>query len=124
MQLQESGEMYLEAILVLSNEKTSIRAIDVVEYMGFSKPAVSRALSRLREEGLILTDDSGYLLFTEKGRGIAENIYRKHVLLTKFIEDLGVDSETASTDACRIEHVISDKTFDAIVRHAREHSHG
>ena len=121
MALQESGEMYLETILVLSKKKNMVRAIDVAEYMGFSKPSVSRALTRLREEDLILTDRSGFIAFTEAGRAIAEKVYKKHVLLTQFIRRLGVDEETASQDACRIEHVISDTTFEAMVKHAEKY---
>lgn len=119
MSLQESGEMYLETILILSKKNNVVRAIDIVEYMGYSKPAVSRALGKLREEKLILTDRDGYIAFTENGRVLAERIYHKHVLLTEFIMRLGVDEETAAADACRIEHVISDKTFDAMIRHVK-----
>lgn len=117
MPIQESGEMYLETILILSKSKNTVRAIDVVEYMGFSKPAVSRAMNKLREDRLILTDRDGYIAFTEKGRAIAEKIYHRHVLLTDFIMRLGVDEQTASADACKIEHDISDATFDAIQKH-------
>lgn len=122
MSIQESGEMYLETILILSKEKNMVRAIDVAEYMDFSKPAVSRALKKLREDKLILTDKDGYIALTENGRAIAEKIYNRHILLTDFITRLGVDNETAAADACKIEHVISDKTFDAIVRHTKLHS--
>ena len=121
MSLQESGEMYLETILLLSKQKNLVRAIDVAEEMGFSKPSVSRALTRLRDENLILTTRDGYIAFTEAGRVIAEKVYRKHQLLTQFIMRLGVDAKTAEQDACRIEHVISDETFDAMVRHAEKH---
>lgn len=113
----ESGEMYLETLLILSREKNLVRAIDVAEYMRFSKPAVSRALGKLREEQLILTDADGYIAFTEKGRSIAEKIYQRHVLLTDVLLRLGVSRETASADACKIEHVISDETYDALKRH-------
>ncbi len=118
MPIQESGEMYLETILILSKRNNIVRAIDIAEYMGYSKPAVSRALGKLRENKLIITDVDGYIAFTEKGRTLAEKVYHKHVLLTEFIMGLGVDEETASADACRIEHVISDKTIEAIIRHA------
>ena len=121
MSLQESGEMYLETILLLSKRKNLVRAIDVAEEMGYSKPSVSRALTRLREENLILTNRDGYIAFTEAGRAIAEKVYHKHQLLTKFIVRLGVDEKTAEQDACRIEHVISDETFDAMVRHAEKY---
>ena len=121
MSLQESGEMYLETILLLSKQKNLVRAIDVAEEMGYSKPSVSRALTRLREENLILTTRDGYIGFTEAGRAIAEKVYKKHQLLTKFIMRLGVDEQVAEQDACRIEHVISDETFDAMVRHAEKY---
>lgn len=114
MSVQESGEMYLETILILSKKKNIVRAVDIAEYMGFSKPAVSRGLGKLRYEKLIITDSDGYIAFTEKGRAIAEKIYERHLLLTDFIMRLGVDRETAAADACKIEHVISDKTFEAI----------
>ena len=119
MSLQESGEMYLETILILSKKTNVVRAIDIAEYMGYSKPAVSRALGKLREDKLIITDRDGYIAFTENGRSLAEKVYHKHVLLTEFIMRLGVDEETASADACRIEHVISDKTFEAMIEHAK-----
>ncbi len=114
MSIRESGEMYLETILILSKTKSSIRAIDIVEHMGFSKPSVSRALGKLRSDKFIVIDKSGFIAFTEEGKKIAEKIYNRHIILTDFIAGLGVDSETASADACKIEHVISDKTFAAI----------
>ena len=122
MSLQESGEMYLETILRLSKQKNLVRAIDVAEEMGYSKPSVSRALTKLREDDLILTTRDGYIGFTEAGRTIAEKVYHKHQLLTEFITRLGVSEQTAEQDACRIEHVISDETFDAMVRHAEKYS--
>lgn len=118
MPIQESGEMYLESILVLSRQKDAVRAIDIVEYMKFSKPSVSRALSRLREDGLINTDADGFITFTENGRALAEKIYTRHVVLTDFFVKLGVSDENASADACRIEHIISDETFAAMANHA------
>lgn len=120
--LQESGEMYLETILILSKKQNIVRAIDISEYMGFSKPAVSRALAKLRKNKLILTDKDGFIGFTENGRTIAKKIYQRHVLLADFIMKLGVDNETATADACKIEHVISDKTFDAIKNHVEKYS--
>ena len=121
MAMQESGEMYLETIYVLSQKSPQVRAVDVGEYMGFSKPSVSRALGLLRKEGLVTTDDSGYLRLTESGTKKAESIYERHTLLTALLMDLGVDEETASNDACRIEHYISEKTFDAIKAHAAKY---
>ena len=117
MALHESGEMYLESIYVLSKEKSAVRAIDVGEYMGFSKPSVSRALSLLRESGHVVTDSNGYLSLTESGIAVAEKIFERHTILTRIFIALGIDEETASDDACKIEHVISDKTFEAMKRH-------
>ncbi len=122
MALQESGEMYLETIYVLTQKSSSVRAIDVGEYMGFSKPSVSRALGLLRDEGHIERDDNGFIKLTASGLKIASNIYERHTVLTKILTDLGVDEKTASDDACRIEHYISDKTFDAIKAHIKQHS--
>ena len=117
MALKESGEMYLETILLLARQKAYVRAIDVVEEMGFSKPSVSRALAKLREEGFLLVGDDGHLSLTDSGRALAEKIYERHTVLTAILTQLGVDSETAAADACKIEHVISDATFAAMKRH-------
>lgn len=118
MAIQESGEMYLETILMLSKEKNTVRSIDIVNQMGFSKPSVSRAMSKLKDDKYIIIDRDGYIALTENGRSIAEKIYERHVLLTQFLVRLGVDEETASADACRMEHVISDETFNAMKKHA------
>ena len=120
MALHESGEMYLETIYVLSKERPTVRAIDVGEHMGFSKPSVSRALGLLKESGHVVADASGYLSLTEEGLAIAEKIFERHTLLTRIIMSLGVSEETASADACRIEHVISDETFEAFKKHLAE----
>jgi len=117
MVLKESGEMYLETILVLSKKMNIVRSIDVAEEMQVSKAAVSRAMSKLKEEAYILVDGTGYIALTEKGRSIAEKIYERHTILTKILMQLGVDEETASEDACRMEHDISDKSFEAIKQH-------
>jgi len=119
MHLQESGEMYLETILVLSKTNPFVRSIDVGEYMGYSKPSVSRAIGLLKNGGYVHVDSQGHLFLTDSGREIAEKTYERHELLTKFFTQLGVDKETASKDACRIEHVISDTTFEAIKKHAK-----
>ncbi|MCR5322763.1 MAG: metal-dependent transcriptional regulator [Lachnospiraceae bacterium] len=121
MALQESGEMYLETIYVLSQKSTTVRAIDVGEYMGFSKPSVSRALGLLKDEGLVKKDKDGYLKLTEAGEILAKRIYERHTVLTQMFTDLGVDEETAAEDACRVEHYISDKTFDAIKAHIKKY---
>lgn len=118
MQLKESGEMYLETILVLSKSRKFVRSIDVGEYMGYSKPSVSRAMGLLKEGGYVTTDGDGYLKLTDFGREVAEKTYERHTLLTKFFVLLGVNEEIAAADACKIEHVISDETFDAIKKHA------
>lgn len=114
MQIQESGEMYLETILVLSETKANVRAIDISEYMNFSKPSVSRAMSILKSAELINVQKDGAITLTEEGLKIATKIYERHNVLTKFLIKLGVDEETASNDACKIEHDISDISFDAI----------
>ena len=118
MHLQESGEMYLETIRILTNKSTTVRAIDVGEYMGYSKPRVSRALGLLKQGGFVVTNEDGYLSLTEEGKIVADKILERHTLLTEFLVRLGVDPEVASEDACRIEHVISDESFEAIKRHA------
>ena len=120
MRMQESGEMYLETILILSKKKNIVRSIDVVEYMGFSKPSVSRAMGKLKEDKYILIDPDGYIALTEKGRALAEKIYERHVALTEFLVRLGVNEKTAAADACKMEHDISDETFEAMKRHAAE----
>ena len=119
MALQESGEMYLETIYVLSQKSDKVRAIDVGEYMGFSKPSVSRALGLLREEGLVKNDPNGFLKLTKAGEIHAKRIYERHTVLAKLFIDLGVDEKIATEDACRIEHYISDETFDAVKAHAK-----
>ena len=118
MRLQESGEMYLEAILVLSGRGKPVRSIDVGEYLGYTKPSVSRAMSLLRSGGYVDMDKDGYLTLTEVGLEVAERIYERHEVLSRLFIRLGVDEQTAIEDACRIEHVISSKTFEAIKSHA------
>lgn len=114
MHLQESGEMYLETIFVLSKTGKPVRAVDVGEHMGFSKPSVSRAIGLLKKGGYVVTDGDGYLLLTDIGRETASKTYERHTLLTELFIRLGVDSDTASEDACKVEHDISDTTFRAI----------
>lgn len=114
MKLQESGEMYLETILVLSERIQHVRSIDVCEELGYSKPSVSRAMSILRNNGYVVMDNNGFLLLTDAGREIAEIIYSRHNILSAFLEKIGVDEKTAAEDACRIEHVISDETMAVI----------
>jgi DtxR family transcriptional regulator, Mn-dependent transcriptional regulator len=121
MHIHESAENYLEAILALS-EKGAVRSIDVAQYLSFSKPSVSRAMSLLRENGYVIMDEDGFLTLTETGMEIAERIYERHRLLTKWLIHLGVDPDVAAEDACRIEHDLSVESFDAIKKFILEHS--
>jgi Mn-dependent DtxR family transcriptional regulator len=114
MNLQESGQMYLETILILSESNKKVRSIDVCEYMGFSKPSVSRAIGLLKPGGYVTVDASGYLNLTAEGAEIAHKMYDRHRLLTEFLVSLGVPEDVASEDACKIEHHISDRSFNAI----------
>ena len=117
MYLQESGEMYLETIYILSKKSPAVRAIDVGEYMGYSKPSVSRAIGLLKSGEYVKVDADGYISLTDAGYEVAEKMYERHTMLTSFLMSLGVDEQTATEDACRIEHHISDSSFDAIKRH-------
>ena len=121
MHLQESGEMYLETIYVLSLERPNVRSIDVAEHLGYSKPSVSRAMSILKSGGYITVDANSLLHLTDMGKQIAIKIYERHTFLTKFLMAIGVDEATAAEDACKIEHVISDTAFEAMKRHAEKH---
>ena len=116
MHIQESGEMYLETILVLTKKLNSVRSIDICEEMGYSKPSVSRAVGLLKSGGFILVDESGYITLTDEGKNLAEKIFDRHTILTKFLVQLGVDESTASADACKMEHAISDESLGAIKR--------
>ena len=120
MRLQESGEMYLEAIHVLSKNQTMVRSIDVSEYLGYSKPSVSRAMGLLKSGGYLTVDRDGGLNLTENGREIAEKIYERHTLLTKLLIHMGVSEEIAAADACKLEHAISDESFQAIKNYAQK----
>lgn len=121
MELRQSAEMYLETIYVLSQKNGYVRSLDVAEYMEFSKPSVSRAVKRLRESGHLLVDEDGHLSLTESGLAIASKIYERHTVLSDLLMRLGVDEETATEDACLIEHDLSDESFEAIKRHVREY---
>ena len=120
VRLQESGEMYLESIHVLSKRQGYVRSIDISEYMGYSKPSVSRAVNLLKTNGYIVMDDENHITLTESGLEIAEKIYARHTVLTKMLMMLGVPQEIAAEDACRMEHTISDESFEAIKRHMEE----
>ena len=117
MKIQESAENYLETILILSQKKTHVRSIDIVNELEFSKPSVSVAMKNLRQNGYVLMDKDGSLTLTDAGREIAEMIYERHQLLSAWLMQLGVPEETAVEDACRIEHVISRESFQAIKAH-------
>lgn len=122
MNMHESGEMYLETILRLSETNEIVRSIDVAQAMGFSKPSISRAMKNLRENGYIsINPETGSITLLEKGKEIAEKIYERHLVLTSCLEALGVSSATAQDDACRIEHVISDETFQALKNHLAQY---
>ena len=122
MAIHESGQMYLETIYILSKKSNYVRSIDVSEYMGFSKPSVSRAVGILRKGGFLNMDADGSLTLTATGLEIAEKIYERHITLTDFLIRLGVDEETAAEDACKIEHDISDKSFEALKQHVSKNT--
>lgn len=119
MNIHESAENYLEAILVIRKEKGSVRSIDIANHLGFSKPSVSVAMKNLRENGYITIDQSGLISLEEPGLKIAEKIYERHTLLSDWLIFLGVSPKVAAEDACRIEHVISEESFDAIKKHVK-----
>ena len=120
MHLLESGEMYLESILQLHQKQGHVRSVDISEYMGYSKPSVSRAVGLLKNGGFITVDEDGYIRLTAAGVEVAEKMYERHTLLSAFLMKLGVDEETATEDACKIEHDLSDKSFEAIKKYIVE----
>ena len=122
MGIRESGEMYLETIHVLLKKNGSVRSVDVSEYMGYSKPSVSRAVGLLKKGEYIQVDKDGYITLTDKGRDVAEKIYERHTVLSRMLIALGVSAETAAEDACRLEHAISDESFEAIKKHILENT--
>lgn len=121
MILHESAEDYLETILILKQRQGSVRSIDVVNEKGYSKPSVSVAMKKLRQSGHITVDEDGCISLTESGAQVADRVYRRHRLLTRFFVTLGVDEATAAADACKIEHDLSEETFNRILEHARRH---
>lgn len=123
MQLKESGQMYLETILILSRKMQNVRSLDVAEYMNYSAPSVCRAVGILKKAEYLTADADGFLTLTDSGKEIASKIYERHTLLTKLLVHLGVDEETATEDACKMEHDISDKSFEAIKRHVLKNTH-
>ena len=124
MIIKESAENYLETILVLEKRKGSVRSIDIVNELDFAKPSVSIAMKNLRENGYIEVREHGYIHLLEKGREIAERMYERHTLLTRWLVALGVEQDTAEQDACRIEHVISDESFRAVKQHFADYGKG
>lgn len=120
MALKASGEMYLESIYVLCQTKSSVRSIDVAEYMNYTKPSVSRGVGLLKKANYITVDKDGYITLTDAGLALAQKIYERHTILSKALIMLGVDEETATEDACKIEHVISDKSFESIKKHIKD----
>ena len=114
---RESREMYLETIYILSQKNSRLRAVNIVEYMGFSKPSVSRAIGILRRDGYVEVDENGCISLTKEGASAAARIYERHTVLSEMLINLGVDRETAVGDACRMEHYISDVSFNAIKAH-------
>lgn len=124
MSLHESAEMYLETIYTLSQKSHSVRSIDVAEALRFSRPSVSRAVGLLKKDGYLLMDGNGFLTLTDSGKSIAEKIFERHTVLTNVLLSLGVDAKTAAEDACKIEHVISDKSLTAISNHMKQYEKG
>ena len=122
MALQESGEMYLETILILFQKLGQVRSVDISEHMGYSKPSVSRAVGLLKKGGFITVEKEGFIHLTDEGLSLAQKILERHTILTELLIRLGVGNETAANDACRIEHVISDETFEAIRNHMLAHN--
>ena len=118
--MHESGEMYLETIYVLYQSKENVRSIDVAEYMGFSKPSVSRGVSILKRDGYLTVDPNGYLELTDAGLDLAKKIYERHTVLSELLIKLGVSKEVATEDACKMEHVISDETLNAIKKKIKD----
>ena len=117
MALQESGQMYLETILILTGRNANVRSVDICDYMSFSKPSVSRAVGILKKGGYINVSPDGYITLTDKGESEAKRMYDRHRVLSTFLVSLGVPEDIASADACKIEHHVSDTSFDAIKRH-------
>lgn len=122
MKIQESAENYLETIYILRKKMGSVRSIDVVNHLGFSKPSVSNAMKQFRENGYVTVDDGGFITLTDLGLEVAEKIYKRHEVLSKVLIFLGVSEAVAKEDACKIEHYLSDETFEAIERHIEKYS--
>ena len=121
MNIYESAEDYLERILILQEKKEDVRSIDIAHDMGFSKPSISIAMKKLKEAGLINIDNNGFIALTKEGHVIADKVYERHCVLTKVLTNIGVSEEQAEKDACKVEHVISEETFNAIKEHIEKH---
>ena len=121
MNIYESAEDYLERILILQERNKEVRSIDIAHDMGFSKPSISVAMKKLKEAGLIKIDDNGFITLTKEGHVIADKVYERHCVLKKVLVNIGVSQEQAEKDACKVEHVISEETFDAIKEHIEKH---
>ena len=121
MSLKESGEMYLESIYVLRKSKTDVRSVDIAEHMNYSRASVSRGVGLLKKQGLIEMDGEGYITLTDEGSKTAEKIFERHTVISKMLVSIGIDEETAAEDACRIEHVISEKTFNGLKAHLEKY---
>lgn len=126
MQIHESAEDYLEAILILQEKHGEVRSIDIVNKTGYTKPSISVAMKHLRENGYILMDENGYITLTDSGSAVAQRIYTRHRVLTQLLTDIGVGEETAAADACKIEHDLSNETFQKIREYAdkQQKQHG
>lgn len=124
MSLKESGEMYLESIYVLCKSKTAVRSVDIAEHMNYSRASVSRGVGLLKKQDLIKIDEDGHITLTDEGTKTAEKIFERHTVISKMLVAMGVDEETAAEDACRIEHVISEKTFNGLKAHLEKHKNG
>ena len=122
MKIQESAENYLETIYILHKKTGSVRSIDVVNHLGFSKPSVSNAMKQFRENGYVTVDDGGFITLTDLGLEVAEKMYKRHELLTKVLIYLGVSEDTAKEDACRVEHYLSEESFEAIEKHVAQYT--
>lgn len=114
MALHESAEMYLETIFVLTQRNTNVRSIDIAEHMSYSKPSISRAVGLLKQGGYVAVDADGFITLTDTGLAVAKKIFERHTVITRLLVRLGVSEETAAEDACKIEHIISDETFNAV----------
>ena len=117
MALHESAEMYLETIYVLTRQSANVRSIDIAEHMSYSKPSISRAVGLLKQGGYVVVDPDGFITLTDEGLAVAKKIFERHTVVSQLLIRLGVSEQTAAEDACKIEHVISDETFDAMKRH-------